>query len=110
MAIPVLLTADAVAWVFQKRTGDLVRPLPWPIIGPLGLGLALCAAGIVLAATSVLPPYQPHALLLASGLAAFLMAVVARRTRKQAFVWAMLAGAMLSYNFRPLSSQMLPTL
>ena len=31
VALPVLLTADAVARVFQQRTGDLVRPLPWSI-------------------------------------------------------------------------------
>ena len=40
-AIPVLLTADTVAKVFQQRTGDLVRPLPWAIIGPMALGLLL---------------------------------------------------------------------
>jgi hypothetical protein len=101
VAIPVLLTADAVACVFQKRTGNLVRPLPWSIIGPMVVGLTLCAGGVVLAATSVLPPSRPHALVLASGLAATLMAVVARRTGKQAFVWAMLAGVVLAYNFSP---------
>src|SRR5262245_46462838 len=30
-----------------------------------------------------------------------MMAVVARRTGKQAFVWAMLAGVVLAYNFSP---------
>jgi hypothetical protein len=56
VAIPVLCTADAVARVFQQRTGDLVRPLPWPIVGPLALGLVLCAGGIFLAGASLLPP------------------------------------------------------
>jgi len=101
MAVPVLLTADAVARVFQQRTGDLVRPLPWSIIGPLGLGLVLCAGGVCLAATGVVPPGRPHALVLASALAAGMMALIARRTGKQAFVWATLAGVMITYNFSP---------
>ena len=57
VALPVLLTADAVARVFQQRTGDLVRPLPWSIIGPLVLGTGLCCAGFVLAATGWPRPY-----------------------------------------------------
>ena len=101
VAIPVLCAADAVAWVFQQRTGDLVRPLPWVIIGPMALGIMLCAAGVIVAGTGILPPQRPHALVAASALAAFLMAMVARRTGKQAFVWAMLAGVVLSYNFSP---------
>ena len=56
VALHVLATADAVAKVFQQRTGDLVRPLPWPISGPLALGLTLCAAGVILAGSGVLPP------------------------------------------------------
>jgi hypothetical protein len=98
-AIPVLLTADAVARVFQQRTGDLVRPLPRSIIGPLGLGLVLCAAGVCLAGVSIAT--DRYALVLTSALAAVMMAVTARRTGKQAFVWAMLAGIVLAYNFSP---------
>ena len=98
-AIPVLLTADAVARVFQQRTGDLVRPWPWSIIGPLGLELVLCAAGVCLAGVSIAT--KPYALVLASALAAIMMAVTARRTGKQAFVWAMLAGIVLAYRFSP---------
>jgi hypothetical protein len=101
VAVPVLLTADAVAWVFQRRTGDLVRPLPWSIVGPLVVGLVLCAGGVIVSAASVLPPSRPHALVLTAALAAGLMAVVARRTGKRAFVWAMLAGIVLAYNFSP---------
>jgi hypothetical protein len=101
MAVPVLLTADVIARVFQQRTGDLVRPLPWSIIGPLVLGLVLCAAGVCLAATGVIPPSRPHALALTSALAAGMMALMARRTGKQGFVWAMLAGVVLAYNFSP---------
>jgi len=51
VAVPILLTADAVARVFQERTGDLVRPLPWSIVAPIVLSLVLCTGGIVLAFT-----------------------------------------------------------
>ena len=100
-AIPILLTADGVAKVFQQRTGDLVRPLPWAIIAPMGLGLLLCACGVCLAATSLTPPFRTHALVLASALAAGMMAVVARRTNKSAFVWVMLPSVVIAYNFLP---------
>lgn len=104
VAIPVLLTADAVAKVFQERTGDVVRPLPWPIILPFTFGLILCIAGIVLAATP-LPQRAPFALAPTAALAASLMAVTARRTNQVAFVWSMLIGIVLAYNFSPVFFQ-----
>jgi hypothetical protein len=101
LAIPVLGTADAVAHVFQQRTGDLVRPLPWSVLTPLGVGLMLCAAGICLAGISLVPPSRPHALVFATAGSAALFGVVARRTGKAAFVWAMLVCATLAYQFTP---------
>lgn len=103
-AVPVLLTADTVVAVFQQRTGDLVQPLPWSIVLPFGVGLLLCATGICLAGTGI-ATRQPHALVPTAAVVAGLMAVAARRTRKQAFVWAMLAGIVLAYNFAPVFFQ-----
>lgn len=102
VAIPVLLTSDAVARVFQQRTGDLVRPLPWSIVVPLVVGLVLIAAGMVLAGTGLTPPFRPQALVVTSALAAALLGVVAHRTHKQAFAWAMLGAVVLAYNFAPI--------
>jgi hypothetical protein len=104
VAVPVLLTADSVARVFQERTGDIVRPIPWPIMTPLCVGILLCASGLGLAA-SELAQGIPYALVPTAALAAALMGVVARRTRRTAFVWAMLAGVLLSYNFSPVFFQ-----
>src|SRR5581483_11124548 len=101
VAIPIMLTADAVARVFQQRTGNIVRPLPLAIIGPLTLGLVLCAAGVCLSGISLVPPSRPHALVLTAALAACMMGVTARRTGHATFVWAMLAGVVLAYNFSP---------
>jgi hypothetical protein len=103
VAIPILGTADSVARVYQQRTGDLVRPLPWTIVLPVIVGLVLCAAGVVLSAEGLLPPSRPsYALVLASAAAGGLMALIARRTGKPAFVWAMLIGFTLAYNFSPM--------
>ncbi len=102
VAIPILGTADAIAAVFQKRTGDLVRPLPWAIVLPVIVGLLLCATGVVLSGVSLVPPSRPHALVVTAAVAAGLMALMARRTGKQAFVWAMLVGLTLAYNFSPM--------
>jgi hypothetical protein len=102
MAMPVLAAGDAVARVFQQRTGDLVRPLPWSVLAPLGAGLLLCAAGMCLAATGLVPPpHRGHALAVAAAITAGLMTLVARRTGKAAFVWAMLAALTIAYQFSP---------
>ena len=98
IALPVLLTADTVARVFQQRTGDLVRPLPSSIMLPMLLGLTLCAAGICLAFTGMPGPF---ALVPTAAIAAVMMGVTAHRTRNAAFVWAMFGGILLSYNFAP---------
>ena len=104
VAIPVLLTADAVARVFQDRTGGIVRPIPWPIMLPMVIGVTLCATGIVLAGSGLLNGV-PYAVVPTATLAASLMAIVARRTNKVAFVWAMLGCTTLAYNFSPVFFQ-----
>lgn len=104
VAVPVLLTADTVARVFQERTGNLVRPLPWSIVAPLLVGLGLCAGGVCMA-TSGMP--RPYALVPTAALAACMMAVIARRTGQAGFVWAMLAGTVVAYNFSPVFFQSL---
>ncbi len=96
VALPVLATADATAHVFLQRTGNLVRPIPWAIVLPLLAGLCLCAAGLCLSATGL--PF-PKALVPTGAVAAALLWGTARRTNKQAFVWAALACVVLSYNF-----------
>lgn len=98
VAAPVLLTADAVARVFQQRTGDFVRPFPWSVGLPMITGLVLCAGGICLAATGW---PRPFALTPTAAIVAGMMALTARRTRHAEFAWAMLAGILLAYNFSP---------
>jgi hypothetical protein len=105
VAVPILLTADAVARVFQQRTGNIVRPLPLSIVAPLLSGLVLCVVGICLSASGLMALRSPFALTPTAALVAAMMFVVARRTGKQAFVWAMLAALVLAYNFSPVYFQ-----
>lgn len=97
-AVPVLLTTDAIAKVFQQRTGDLVRPLPWSLVLPLFVGLVLSFVGVGLAAVGF-----PRSLALApaAGLAAAMLFVAARRTKHSAFVWAGLVLVALTYQATP---------
>ncbi|MFM9963225.1 MAG: hypothetical protein ACKV2Q_18610 [Planctomycetaceae bacterium] len=97
-ALPVLFTTDAVAKVFQQRTGDLVRPLPWSIVLPLFVGLVLCFVGVGLSAIGF-----PRSLALApaAGLSAVMMLLAARRTGHQAFVWAGLIVVSIAYQALP---------
>ncbi len=104
VAIPVLGTADRVARVFQERTGNLVRPIPWPIMLPLCVGLILCAAGLGLAASGMAGGV-PYPLVPTAALVAILMGVAAHRADRPPFVWAMLACVVIAYNFSPVFFQ-----
>lgn len=99
VAVPVLLTGDTVAKVFQQRTGDLVRPLPMSVIVPLVVGLILCAVGLGLSATGI---PRPYAIVPTAALVAIVMGMVARRTRYPAFAWAGIACLLIAYQFSPL--------
>lgn len=98
VAIPVLIAADALADVFQKRNGPLARPLPWSIILPIFTGLSMTVTGIAL--TAIRFP-DVVALVPAAALAAVMMAVTARRSGHVGFVWAMLVGLLLAYQSSP---------
>jgi hypothetical protein len=97
-AVPVLFTTDAIAKVFQQRTGNMVRPLPWSIVLPLFVGLVLCFVGVGMSAIGF-----PTSLALtpAAGLAAVMMLLAARRTGNQAFVWAGLIVVSIAYQALP---------
>ncbi|MBL9081965.1 MAG: hypothetical protein JNK76_09185 [Planctomycetales bacterium] len=99
-AVPLLLAADALAAVFQQRTGDLVRPLPSSILSPLLCGLLLVAAGVVLSGTEIAGG-RPLALVPSAALAAGLLALTARRTGRGEFVYAGVALVVVAYRFLP---------
>ncbi|MBI1310637.1 hypothetical protein GC176_04950 [bacterium] len=97
-AIPVLLAVDSLTRVFLQAHGQLERPLPWSIVLPIFLGLALTATGLCLSALNF-----PHgvALVPTATLAALLLGIVAHRTQNRAFVWAMLAAVLVAYQSSP---------
>lgn len=99
-AVPFLLAADALAAVFQQRTGDLVRPLPTSILTPLLCGLLLAVAGVVLAGTEIAGG-RPLALVPSAALAAGLMVLTARRTGRSEFVYAAIGLVVVAYRFLP---------
>lgn len=98
MALPILLTADAVAKVFEQRTGGLIRPLPWSISGPLALGTFLSVAGVTLGLTG----WPASGLIVpTAAIAAVVMGVMAQRTRQTAFVWGMIFCIIIVYQTSP---------
>ncbi|HUG91454.1 MAG TPA: hypothetical protein VML55_11500 [Planctomycetaceae bacterium] len=101
-AVPILLTADAVLRVFEQRTGGLVRPLPPSVVLPFFAGMALCAAGLWLAASGGSPPY---ALVPTAALTSLALGVAAARSRRSPLVWLMLASALVAYRFCPIYFQ-----
>ena len=101
VAIPVLATADSLACVFQQRTGNLVRPLPWSLMLPVLVGLILCSAAMALSGSGLMHDGPPTAFLATALVVSGLMLLLARRTEKEAFVWAMLIGLTIAYNTSP---------
>ncbi len=97
-AIPVLMTADALAKVFEERTGNLVRPLPWSLVLPLLVGMGLATLGVCLS-WAEFP--RSFAAVPTAFLAAMIFVQVARRTRHEGFVWAMWVSIVLCYQSSP---------
>lgn len=101
-AVPVLMTANALAQVFEERTGNLVRPLPWSLVTPLLVGLGLCLVGVCLSFTEFRTSLAPVPTAL---LAALVLCQLARRTRHPGFVWAMWGGVLVAYQTSPIFFQ-----
>ena len=98
----VLMTARTVADVFRRRSGDLVRPLPWPIIVPLFGGLVLMVLGMGLSAIGFSYVGQTtYAIVPAFIVGAALFGLIAKDTRYQGFVWACLAAIAVAYQCSP---------
>lgn len=100
-AIPVLLTADTMAQVFQQRSGGLIEQRPVVIMVPVLIGLIACISAVALATAGVFTGGSGLAVTPTAAMVAVIFALTAQRTSKQALVWAMLVCATLAYNFSP---------
>lgn len=98
----VLLTARTVADVFRQRSGDLVRPLPWPIIVPLFSGLLLAVLGLALSMVgfSYVGP-TTYAVVPTAIVAAMIYGLAARDTHSRGLVWASLIAITVAYQCSP---------
>ncbi len=102
VAVTVLQTARAVADVYAKRTGDLVRPLPWSIVAPLMTGLVLAVVGV--AVSTIGFSYvgaTTFALIPTAALAAIVFGLVARDTKHPVMVWMTLIAVAAVYQSCP---------
>ena len=112
VAATVLMTTRTVADVFRRRSGDLVRPLPWAIVAPLFISLVLLVLGVGLSLSgfSYLGT-TTYAIVPTSIVAALLFSFVARDTRHPGFVWASLITIAIAYQCSPtLFSSLVQTL
>ncbi len=100
VALPILMTADAVWKVNKQRTGGLEEPKA-SVIAPVIVGLVLCIVSIPTAASGIFLHGSPYALVPTSIAVAIMMGLLAHRTGKKSFVWAMLAAVLIAYNFSP---------
>ena len=102
VSVTILLTARSVADVLRRRTGDLVRPLPWSVIVPLLGGLALTVLGVGLSMMGFsYTGTTTYAVVPTALFAAAVFAMVARDTNDRYLVWACLIAVTIAYQCSP---------
>lgn len=97
-AIPILLTANTLADVFEKRHTRFDGPYPASIAIPIFIGLCLTAVGVCLSGVGYPTTF---ALVPTPLLAAVILAVTAARTQHPGFVWGALILATAAYQTSP---------
>lgn len=102
LATTIFATGRSVAQVFKLRTGDLVRPLPWPIVLPIFVGLATLGLGIGLSFTgfSYSGP-TTYAAVPTAFVAAMVVMWAGNETRHAGFVWCGLILIAVAYQCAP---------
>ncbi|MEO8268097.1 MAG: hypothetical protein ABI557_00160, partial [Aureliella sp.] len=102
LATTIFVTGRSVAQVFKQRTGDLVRPLPWPIVLPIFVGLATLALGVGVSFVgfSIAGP-TTYAVVPTTLVAAAVLLWAAWETRHAGFVWCGLIVFAVAYQCAP---------
>ena len=102
MAGTVLMTTRAVADVHRQRTGGNLRPLPWNILTPLILGVAMALFGVAVSFHGFSYGLQTtYAIVPSTLLAGLLMMQVTRESNQRAFVWIGLVLLTIGYQCAP---------
>ena len=102
MSATVLMTARAVADVHRQRIGGIVRPLPWNIIVPLVIGVAMSLLGVAVSMHGFSYGAQTtYAIVPSALIAGLLMFQATRETNQRAFVWIGLVLFAISYQCAP---------
>jgi len=102
MSGTVLMTARTVADVHRQRTGGNVRPLPWNILAPLVIGVAMSLLGAAVSMHGFSYGAQTtYAIVPSALLAGLLMFQATRETNQRAFVWIGLVLFAISYQCAP---------
>ncbi len=102
MSGTVLVTARTVADVHRQRTGGNIRPLPWNILAPLFIGVAMSLLGVAVSMHGFSYGAQTtYAIVPSALLAGLLMFQATRETNQRAFVWIGLVLFAISYQCAP---------
>ncbi len=102
LAATIFATGRSVAQVFKQRTGDLVRPLPWPIVLPLFVGLATLGLGVGLSFIGFsFTGTTTYAVVPTALVAAGIVLWAGHETRHSGFVWCGLILLVVAYQCAP---------
>tara|TARA_R110002049_G_scaffold4601_6_gene32869 strand:- start:51990 stop:55583 length:3594 start_codon:yes stop_codon:yes gene_type:complete len=98
----ILVTARSVADVIRRRTGDLVRPLPWIVMAPLLGGLILSVLGVGLSLSGFSYNGSTSLAVIPTALiGAAIFGLAARDIPNRFLVWASLVLLTLAYQCSP---------
>lgn len=102
LAATIFATGRSVAQVFKQRTGDLVRPLPWPIVLPIFVGLATLAFGVGLSFIGFrITGATTFAVVPTALVASAVVLWAGHETRHAGFVWCGLILIAVGYQCAP---------
>ena len=102
LAATIFATGRSIAHVFKQRTGDLVRPLPWPIVLPIFVGLATLALGVGLSFIGFsISGATTYAAVPTALVAAVVVLWGGHETRHAGFVWCGLILLAVAYQCAP---------
>ena len=87
LALPILLSADAISQVYRQRSGGLIRQQPVIVAVPLLLGLGLCAIALCMSLAALWLDASPLLTLPTGLLISLMIAWVAWRSDQAVLAW-----------------------
>jgi hypothetical protein len=95
LAVPILLTADAISQVYRQRSGGLIRQQPVIVAVPLLVGLGLCSIALSLLVAALFVGAAPLLIMPTALLVTLMIGGLAWRSDQAVLAWIAYGGLWL---------------